>query len=515
MNPWEKYSQPAQAAAKPWEKFAPAEPESRAGSAAIESVGKGLSFGYLPELQAAAEPALRSVYNAFSDNDVPESTFDERVAENRARNKSLEEQHPAIYGAGELAGALAVPMPGGGAGGLLKTAGTAALASGLQNTEEGGLDLGNRAKNAITGGLIGGGIGAVAKGGAKLARGWANKGKVVSEMADDLTIDALGAKKKHTTELLKKDKVDDVAKFARDKGIVTGGESFGQAHARAKAQVEDSGKKISALYKKAQARANDAQLYNELPPEEALHLLSTEFTPVKMADDILAEIQTKYNGTAGQDEAINQAVKSLKGLQSLGKSADIDQMLKFRRSVDDKINFAKAKRDMTEGQEALYDIRDMVKAKIDARIDAVGKATKDPKLLEELHALNREHNLGSDVLRIVEDKVASEKANRSIGLIPGIVGTGGAVVGAGNAAMQGEDPFDVIKAGLIGASTGLAYKKARDYGPAIAAKTLAPIGGLLQKDPTNALARKAGDILDNQLLQRKLGAAAARTNVGN
>jgi hypothetical protein len=215
-KPWEKYQKAPSDG--PWAKYQGTEAERLGRSApevgeletAIQGFGQGVGFGYLPEMQAAASVPLKWLYEKATGNDVPDDTFDERLADFRARDIAMQEQRPGMYMAGQLGGALAsAPMmpglaaaKGAGLAARLGRAGLVGAGTGfLYNPHMGeqgsdmSFELGDRVGNAAIGGMLGVGTqGAVetVKGGLGLVPKLSNlldEGKVVPlpvENADEV-----------------------------------------------------------------------------------------------------------------------------------------------------------------------------------------------------------------------------------------------------------------------------------------------------------------------------------------
>lgn len=141
------------------------EPESTAAEAALQGVGQGLSFGFLPWLQSKAE-AIGSGENPFGDK---AEIYRQQWAQ---RGQKLASENPNISLASEIAGGMLLPIGAAGTGAKAAAkmgAGLGAL-SGLGRSASSGSDLMGSAENVLTdaafGGLAGGAMGKL---GAKLA----------------------------------------------------------------------------------------------------------------------------------------------------------------------------------------------------------------------------------------------------------------------------------------------------------------------------------------------------------
>lgn len=203
-GPWEAYrvakndTQPG-----PWDAFknesATAEPkEASLAQTALEGAGQGLTFGYLPQLQAAAKPMIYGALNKLTgrsgDDAIDPGDYVSSRDENIKRMKEQEEANPITAKASKLAGGLvsglALPTSrlAEGAGLLAKSINAAksgALYGAIQNPgdkqgEVSPIQAADRIENAGEGALIGGlvpigvkgaksGIGYLGKGAKKIA----------------------------------------------------------------------------------------------------------------------------------------------------------------------------------------------------------------------------------------------------------------------------------------------------------------------------------------------------------
>lgn len=93
------------------EDLAPSTGEERAG-AALSGFGESATFGYLPEIQAAVEPAMQKGYELATGEDLGDSgTYDERLEQKRRTEAATQAQAPGYAMAGNVAG-FAAPGAG-------------------------------------------------------------------------------------------------------------------------------------------------------------------------------------------------------------------------------------------------------------------------------------------------------------------------------------------------------------------------------------------------------------------
>lgn len=149
------------------------DPKYGEASTALQGFGQAGSFGYLPELQAAATKPLQSLYETFTGEDLGEDVpYSDRLKSFRGRDVQMQEERPGTYLAGQVGGAIAsAPLVGGkalqGASALQKIGQAAkigAISGAAYNPHAGetGSDLSpmlaERGGNAVAGGIIGGGV---------------------------------------------------------------------------------------------------------------------------------------------------------------------------------------------------------------------------------------------------------------------------------------------------------------------------------------------------------------------
>lgn len=104
--PWDKYKKTA---AGPWEKYSKPEPADTTSTAqtALEHFGNGASLGYLPQLQAAAEPYIYKGLNAITGQDVQPDEYGDARDANIKRLEKESSEHPIVAGASKIAGNIA------------------------------------------------------------------------------------------------------------------------------------------------------------------------------------------------------------------------------------------------------------------------------------------------------------------------------------------------------------------------------------------------------------------------
>lgn len=156
--------------------------ETGAGGAFVQGAINGASMGTRDEIQGAVQGAYHKLTDegnqSFSD------VYKKYRDAERERQKTIREQHPVAYGAGDVAGALAttaIPIGAGvrGAAGLAKVGGAIGAAQGWGNSEaDNVVDV---AKDTAKGAAIGAATGAASP---MIARGLTRTGQVLEKAAD-------------------------------------------------------------------------------------------------------------------------------------------------------------------------------------------------------------------------------------------------------------------------------------------------------------------------------------------
>lgn len=182
-------------------------------NAGLQGFGQGATFGYLPQLQALADPALAKVYDWTTGSNVSEDLGDytQRRDDAIKRMDEVRKKNPMAFGTGELTGGLTSAFLPGGA---VKTAslplkmlaagGAGAAQSFIQNPGdvEGVVNpwqLGDRGENALTGGAISAVVPALPR-----------VGKFLRNQGEELAFKALGPFAAEAKKALARDKVRDI-----------------------------------------------------------------------------------------------------------------------------------------------------------------------------------------------------------------------------------------------------------------------------------------------------------------
>lgn len=203
---------------------------SQPAQAALEGFGQGATLGYLPQLQAMAEPGITKVLDLLTgQNQYAELPgYVERRDQNVKRQGQLADSNPWSYGGGNIAGSLAtgVALPGGaamkGAGIVGKTLAGGATGAALSFAANPGdvegefnpLQLGERMDAAETGATLG-----VA---APLAIGATSKvlAPAIKKISQRMAFKQLGPTARDALKTAKNSRQADVTQSLVDEGLL-------------------------------------------------------------------------------------------------------------------------------------------------------------------------------------------------------------------------------------------------------------------------------------------------------
>lgn len=499
---------------------------STKAQAALQGFGEAATFGYLPQIQAAVSPYLEKGYELLTGKDITDESYIQRRDEAIKRSQMLAEQAPGYYAGGQIAGSLAVPIPGVTAlkgGSALARTGKAALSGAATGAlynpgdvegELSGAQLSERAKQGLIGGVVGGAVQGAGQAIKKTGELYANKGQGLSEKGSNLLLKTLGAKTPEVRKLIKKNRIDKVGKFASDEGLISFGDTADTAYNKISSYVDDTGKQIGETYKQLRATLNDPDFIKNLSDKEKDQLLKTELNPVQLSFDVMDKVKEKFKGKAGSPAAIKKVAQELEVLAGLGKQAEIEDVLKFRRSIDDLVNFDQSVKDAPITQQALRETRELLNDKLFSRIDEIDKLIKSKPHVAHLWGfsnrikeLNKRFSLASDLESIATTSRMREKSKMPIGPLELMVGS---ATGAG--AYASGDENDLMASAAKGLLAAGALKGIRTYGPGLAGPSMMKAGSVLQKDPLKNVGNLGARIIEPALSRPGLiGSVSERT----
>lgn len=449
-----------------------------APEAALEHFGNQAALGYLPQLEAATEPAFNKVADLVTGNNVSgsdKSTYLDRRDQEIKRLAQEAQDNPAAAKIGDVGGmlaggaALSAAAPIEGANWIARAKQAAkvggavgAIANpGDTEGEVSPLQIPQRAVDAAGGAAIGGAVQGAAEGLSSLGQ----KGQgFFADRAGNKAAKAIGIDKPAAKVLIKKygqDSVRDLGQSALDNGLIGPLSSQETIASRAANSKDEAGQAIGSLLDKADAGG---------APK-----VSAKDIALNLADDpgLLA-----LKNTPGMEGQYDKAVQQLQTLYNNGDALSLRKAQELRIRIDRGINFGKAVPELRGTQENLYNMRDQLS---DNMNDAVNSYNGDGS--DELKTANRKYSDLSRIQDIAEKRMAGNAANRAAGLTDTIAGAGGADIGATIGAAAGGVPG--AKAGAVagGVTAGGLNKLARTYGPSLDATTSNALAKILKNSP--------------------------------
>lgn len=499
-KPWEKFKN--ENAAKPWEKFAkpkeaPAEetvsaPEDYAGDskAALQGFGQGASLGYLPQIQAAAEPAITKIGDLITGQDQYSELppYVERRDKNIELLEKLQKSNPKSMLAGQVAGTLSslvapgaalskvAPIAAGATGadivGALTTRGLANAAAGIgtrmvanPGDVKGVVDPLQSQPRAQT---IADNPGALALDLAVPFAGQAlsSAGTAVRNKAGELAFKALGPYAKQARNAMASGKVQDVGKTMLDTGAVGGIPTSYQGLAdRLGSLRQSSGKELGdTVAKMAQAESGVpiSLSRGEMAEQLEKKLINTQATDAADVLDQNARMQSRIDAVRTNNGAESSTIPLLEAEMK-------------KRAVQKTINYNRPYgSDIPEAEIFNREYANQLRKGVEKGGEELAVKTGfDVNKFKELK--NTSGNIIS-ADEIVNNRNGREFANRFLSPSDYGVGAMGAAVGG----MSSGSPEERMKHAALGASLALLNKGARQYGNQYVSGRLNLAGHLLK-----------------------------------
>lgn len=528
---------------------APKSDLGRMAQTAIESYGNTALLGNLPHIQAAAgglvpnpgrevdEKLLKEGFTIVT----PQEGYIERRDQNIKRQKEMSAENPGAALAGTVAGFAGGAALGGGAARLGKLAGiglappatafgrvgrAAGMGAGLGALSNPGdvegevspLQLDERAKNAVTGAVIGGGLQVglegLAKGGKAVAGYFKNK-------AEEKAFKATGAMLKDFRKANAQERVNEIGRTLLDEGVVTALTTPGKVSQRLGNKVEAAQQSVDDLIDRYSQLLQDPKVISKLSPEAKLKLTQSLYRPLKESAALKKEFVAKYGqenlskisaafeefselGAQGRfadtDEALAsienlpgkvkqlekmgldeaeieaQLNKEAKRLMRIGKPLDLAetqaQKKRLNAFIKDQV-YTKAPRDRTVRDSAILARQESLRRGVEKTGDLAAELLgEDPGLIR---GSNRRLGNLIQAQSIADDRVSRDAANRAIGLTDTISGGAGATIGAKFGGKPGAAIGGAVGAGL--------NKLGRTFGAGLQATGFDALSKLAEKSP--------------------------------
>lgn len=484
--------------------------EERKTEAFIQGLGNSASYGYLPQIQAAVEPAIQGVADLFSDDtdqklkeqgfdiqNAPAQTYTQRRDQYIKEGQQLADENPYSSMAGNIGGTIATGIATG--GGLSKLLGNTARAatfggraaqaaragavvgairnpgdtegeiSPLQPLER----IKNAGTDALTGMVFQGGIEGLGKAGGVIK----DAGKNLKTYSELKALKASGARLKDFRKAFGKGKASALGKEVIDEGIVGIGDDIGDIAQKAKKAASESNARLDDVYTQA-----DEVLSQSAGP------VNFQVNLKNVADKLRGTLKTKYANSLDGDEVIASVEKELEKISSK-RDITFGELRKLRQSIDEKINHSKLKQDLPAYQEELSNLRNLIQDEVKTKLGNVS-----PELKKTFIRENKKLSNLIEISNMAKDKVSRETSNASFGMRERLAGGAGAIVGGGVGGAIG-GPVGMAVGGMVGANiNAINTKIARQYGTPFVAITANKIARALESNP-NLLGKFADPLI--------------------
>lgn len=408
--------------------------------AALQGAGEALTLNYLPEAQAAVAAGLDE------NLDYPQA-----LEQMRAREKELVRQSPGSFLGGAVGGSLALPTPtkflksGSALVRALKAASEGGATGFVMNPGETEDQLGDRLKNAAFGGIVGGGASTLLSGIQSIP------GKL-AKLRENLALRTAGAMKSQVKEVMKKGTAPEIEAFMQENKMLRPGTNAEDVLEKTRAIKNQSGEELGNIYDTLQAESAQG-----IAPR-------TKPSAVNLADEALNEAKTALKGKSGGQQAITALDNELENLRALGPDSSLKDLMDYRMSLDDAINYNKTYQESPVLQKTLKNLRNKIQNEIDAHSTEIVKTIggKYEGMLENLKDLKKQYGTANKVENISANRVSSDRA-KSIIMNAGVGGGLGAAYSATHGGNTGEGAL-LGTLGMMGArkfGPGLLYQGAR------------------------------------------------------
>lgn len=509
--------------------------EDRPGEAALAGFGNAASFGYLPQLQAAAEKLTPDPSSGVDEKlkaqgfqiKQPSQDYVSLRDQNIDRLQGLQASNPKSYLAGGVAGTVAsVPAVGGALGkvglasapasGILGRVGQAAAGGAAQGLiqnpgdTEGEVDL-LQGKERLNNAALGAATGAVAQGATEGIKKSSdlilNLPNTLKEYAQLKAFKSSGAMLKDYRKAAERGRIGQMGQEMIDQGLVKAGSTFEDVAQKSSELKQKAGKVIGDTYQAASQKLENPEFLRSLSPAQLTLIEKTNLNSIEFAKELGDRFSVELKGKAGSKSALNAVQNTLEELSANGKLSNMSQIQDFKEGLDDaiKYNYELSKEPLTK--QYLFKIRDYLKDKIQDRIGALDQVLGSDSL-ESLKEANKQYGTWAEISRISKDRVHRENANRFKSLTDTIAGVGGAGAGAVTGGLLKGDLEGTVKGAALGAGLGLLSKGSRLYGNPLLVQGASKLGsalGAIPQPATRAVSATSGLLSKNPVL---LGAAA-------
>lgn len=469
----------------------PTEPEgpSRAQTA-LESVGKGATLGYLPQLQAMAEPLTDRVFNMIPGGPRAESRpmrqmnpgtqeYVDARDQNIKRQRAQASANPGTALVGEMAGIIGtsvVPARAIGYAGQAVGRGTQALGMGARLGGTGGKILAGAGQGAAFGAMMNPGdvegevnplqldermsgakLGAAFGGGMRAAgAGLQKAAPAMKRGAEQLAFKSSGAMLKEFRKAAPKGEVNKIGRFMLDNKLVKAGDTYEHVARRAQAFNQQAGQKLDQIYKQAvntskkgaldlpkrlqnvkpsefaaMKKGNLGKRWQEMTPKEFSEIRNIGFNPVRDKSKVLSQVRKSLGDDTQARSAINQIDDYLTELGKKHGSKILDPRAAndIKTAIDKAINYSRNPLTRSHGLERAWkSTRSFIGRKVDKHVEKLGSQMGSPGASKALREANKGYGYSRTVMQTAQDRANRVSANNMLGL-PEWAVSGGAMAG--------------------------------------------------------------------------------------
>lgn len=466
-----------------------------------EGVGQAGTLGYLPQLQAAAEPLTDRLFNAITGKDVEPAPLEQMTGgagyvqardANIERLRQQEAEHPIASTAGQVTGSLASSalIPGGAGGGLLARLGRgAATGAGLglisnPGDEKGlvGIQPAKRIENALSGGLLGAAGQGVAEGVGALKN--VITPEALKKIAGEKAFKAVGPYQRDVlTAKMAPEKIGQ--KLLEEKVVRTLPASYDKLAKRSNEALEKVGSQLDDYLNKIADAAEKQSLGMATGKEAALKgandaVAKAGIDRAKVADSLRQDLldTSGIPGVSKKNALFEDLIDEFeKGTPII----DIKSAQKMKQATGDQINWRRLPHTDTPNEELFYrKLYDKLREGVEDAADA-GAAFLGPNAKKDYIDLKEKYGALKTAAKIANERSGREFANRYISLSDYQSGQTGAALGAAAAVARGGSPTRVITDAVIGSLVGsITNKGARRFGNQVAARAAMKVAEALE-----------------------------------
>lgn len=447
-------------------------------NAAWHGAAQGVTLGYSPQIQGAYNSALN-----------PDLTYEQARDAANQKEAELEGKYPRSYMGGELAGAVALPIPGTAEikeSSLLSRLGKAsaqgAALGALSNPgdvegQSPSLQLKERLRNATGGALVG----PLAEG---ISSAAGKTSDLLQKLKERIALKTAGAQKPQFKEILKKVSGPELQSFMDKEGMLRPGANAESVFNHSNDVIDESGEELGKMYGELSNASGKEFNMENATPEQISKVSTTRPSATDLADDFMFKAKEEYGaGKAGGQQGLKSIEGELNNLRALGPDASISQLVAYRTSLgnDLKAAYKAGINSATDPSLAIKaDLRDFVDKAIDKHAAALADATGNQRLVNEMEAQQKRYSLAKKVNEISLNRVA---ANHGRDVVMNMIAGGGLGAAAGLA--SGKGSAETSGYGLLGTAGLMA---ARKFGPGLAylaAKAAKPIARGISNMPSS------------------------------